>query len=656
MRGVVFFAVCGLAFSQSPDPAYEPLTRAYEAQRGRDYETAIAGFLKGIEAAPRRASIHKDLAYTYLKIGENELARDQFGEAMEMDPNDTQVAMEYAFLCYETKEQQQARRIFDRIRRTGDATAEQAFRNIDAPLAAGIERWKKAIEMGADNFSAHFELATLAEQRDDLAAAAEHYEKAWRLLPDRRSVLVDLGRVWKALDRTDDATAALLAASRGGEPRAAEMALELMPRYYPYVPDFRRALELDPSNGELRRELAYLLLRMDLQPEAEQEFRVLTDTAPDDLLAATQLGFLLYARGEQIAAEPLFERVLAGKDEDLANRVRAVLRIPQVLKARGDAPPASIDAKVMAERSIKAGYMKDALRYLQIAHEGDPGDFEVMLKLGWTYNILHQDLMAFRWFDLARKSPDPQVAAEAGRAWRNLRGVSERFRITAWFYPIFSTRWHDFFSYAQIKTDVRTKFPIHPYVSVRFVGDTRLTIGAIAPQYLSESSFILAVGMATVPWHGIIGWAEAGSAIGYISGHMLPDYRGGVSLARGVGQTLRGESSGWFVDTTLDGVFVSRFGNDFLVYDQSRFGYAFGPRTLRSQLSWNANLTFDSQRQYWANFGETGPGIRFASSLLPPSTYVTFNLLRGAYLINTGNPRRPNFNDFRAGFWYAFTH
>ena len=656
MRGVVFIAVCGLAFSQPPDPAYEPLTRAYEALRARDYDAAIAGFLKGIEAAPRRASIYKDLAYTYLKIGENELARDQFGEAMEIDPNDTQVAMEYAFLCYETKEQQQARRIFDRIRKTGDATAERAFRNIDAPLAAGIERWKKAIQMGADNFSAHFELATLAEQRDELTLAAEHYERAWRLLPDRRSVLVDLGRVWKALDRTDDATAALLAASRGGEPRAAEMARELLPQRYPYVPEFRRALDLDPSNGELRRELAYLLLRMDLEFEAEGEFGVLTRTDPDDMLAATQLGFLLYARGDEFAARPLFERVLAGKDEDLANRVRAVLHIPQVLKARGDAPPASIDAKVMAERSIKAGYMKDALKYLQIAHEGDPGDFEVMLKLGWTYNILHQDLLAFRWFDLARKSPDPQVAAEAGHAWRNLRGATERFRTTAWLYPIFSTRWHDFFSYAQIKTEIRTSFPIRPYVSVRFVGDTRLTIGAASPQYLSESSFILAVGAATTPWHGITGWAEAGSAISYISGHMLPDYRGGISLACGIGHTLRGESSGWFADTTLDAVFVSRFGNDFLVYDQTRLGYAFGPATLRGQLSWNANLTFDSQRQYWANFGETGPGLRVSSSVLPKSTYVTFNLLRGAYLIDTGNPRRPNFNDFRAGFWYAFTH
>ena len=40
--------------------------------------------------------------------------------------------------------------------------------------------------MGADNFSAHYELATLAEQRDELELAAEHYEKAWRLIPDRR--------------------------------------------------------------------------------------------------------------------------------------------------------------------------------------------------------------------------------------------------------------------------------------------------------------------------------------------------------------------------------------------------------------------------------------------------------------------------------------
>jgi len=395
---------------------------------------------------------------------------------------------------------------------------------------------------------------------------------------------------------------------------------------------------------------------MDLQKEAEQEFRVLTGIAPTDLLSATQLAFLLHARGQDVEAKPLFDRVLAGPDDDLANRVRAVLQLPQVLKNRAEAPPASIDAKVMAERSIKAGYMKDALQYLTVAHEIDPGDFDVMLKLGWTYNALRQDLLAVRWFDLARKSTDPHIAAEAGRAWQNLHGATERFRISAWVFPVFSTRWHDLFSYGQVKTEVRTSLPVTPYVSARFVGDTRLTIGAVSPQDLSESSVIVAMGLATKTWHGITGWAEAGWSISYVKGSMLPDYRGGVSVARRIGHSLRGESPGWFADTTIDALYVSRFNHDSLVYTQSRAGYTAGPQSLRGQLYWNANLTFDQKREYWANFVETGPGVRLGAAFLPQSMYLTFNLLRGAYLINTDNPRRPNFNDFRAGFWYAFTH
>jgi Tfp pilus assembly protein PilF len=198
------------------------LSRAYESLRARDYEEAVGHFIKAIDAAPDRANIRKDLAYTYLKIGENELARSQFGEAMRLEPDDSHVALEYAFLSYEAKQEAEARRIFDRIRRLGNAVAEQAFQNIDRPLAEGIERWRSAIARGGASFSAHFELATLARQRDELELAAQHYEAAWKLLPDRRAVLVELGRVWRAMGRAGDANAALLAASRGGEARAAE--------------------------------------------------------------------------------------------------------------------------------------------------------------------------------------------------------------------------------------------------------------------------------------------------------------------------------------------------------------------------------------------------------------------------------------------------
>ncbi len=230
MRLPIFIFVAAMAMGQIADPAYASLERAYAALRAKDYDTAVAQFRGAIKLAPDRASIHKDLAYTLLKTGDTEEARDQFAEAMRLDPADDHVALEYAFLCYETKQQAIARRVFDRIRRKGNATAEEAFQNVDGPLREGIARWTKAIEMSPDNFSAHEELARLAEHRDELALAAEHYERAWHLRPDRRGLLLDLGRVWQAENRPAEALSALLAASRSSElPRVAEQARELLP-------------------------------------------------------------------------------------------------------------------------------------------------------------------------------------------------------------------------------------------------------------------------------------------------------------------------------------------------------------------------------------------------------------------------------------------
>lgn len=177
-RVILLLAVAAGAIAQTADPAYTVLEKAYDALRVNDYDRAIAGFEEAIRLAPDRASVRKDLAYTLLKTGETEAARDQFAAAMNLDPGDDHLAMEYAFLCYETRETAIARRIFDRIRKKGDPTAAQAFENIDRPLREGIARWSRTVELAPENFSAHQELARLAEQRDELDLAASSYEKA----------------------------------------------------------------------------------------------------------------------------------------------------------------------------------------------------------------------------------------------------------------------------------------------------------------------------------------------------------------------------------------------------------------------------------------------------------------------------------------------
>jgi Tfp pilus assembly protein PilF len=594
--------------AQTDDPAFAPLTNAYQALRAKDYDAAIAGFREAIALAPDRPAVREDFAYTLLKAGDTEDARDQFAEAMRLDPGNTQVALEYAFLCYETKQPVIARRIFERLGKAENETAKEAFENVDKPLREGIARWQQAAQLSPDNFSAHEELARLAEQRDELALASEHYEIARRLRPDRRDLLLDLGRIWKEMGRNEDSMAALIAAWRGASPRVSEEARELLPSRYPYLSEFERALSLDPGNAQLRKDVEYM-------------------------------------RG-----------LSAGSGAP-------------ALKARPeDGPePAHANPKELGIRSLDKGFLGDALKYLHLAHENDPQDYEVMLKLGWAYNIAKNDRDAAHWFDLARQSSDAAIASEASKAYNNLAPGLRLFRTTLWVSPIYSTRWHDLFSYAQIKTEAHLwEFPVRPYVSLRLTGDARGSVeSAFGPQYLSDRSAILAAGLATVPWRGVTGWFEAGEAY-YLRqtpenhARLKPDYRGGVSFSKGFGHLLASGSHGRFAETNDDSVFVSRFSNDSLLYSQNRAGY-----TLRStegfggfhlQVLWNANLAVDAQGQYWANFVETGPGVKFRFESAAWSPMFSVSFLRGVYLVNEGNPRRPNYNELRVGIWYAITH
>ena len=633
-------AVPGLA-QQSGDAE---LNQAYRALAKKDYDTAIEDFRAGLAKQPNNAGAHKDLAYTLLKTGENADARDEFERALQINQRDETAALEYAFLAFETKKPIEARRMFDKLRHNGTpetrATAEQAFQNIDRPLADGIARWKEALARSANpkdlsTFSAHWELAHLAENRDELQLAAEQYEICRELKPQLSELLLILARVWRPLNRLDEANAALLAASRSKDSRTAELALAQMDQHYPYPYEFVNALRLDPQNVTLRKELAYLYLAMKKEPEAMEQLEKVLRLDPHDQQARRQLNAL---RGIKTAEE-----------------------IPA-------APhPVVTEARAMGLKSFALGYTNDAIKYLEQAHEQNPNDAEVTLKLGWAYNQKKDDPDAMRYFDEARKSEDRQIATEASKAFHNLNG-DVMPQTTVWALPMFSSRWKDLFAYGQVKRTVplpwirgANKF-VSFYISTRFMGDLKsgLPTHVVDPQYLSESSFIFGAGASTRTWHHLTGWAEAGEAVKYLPGRQdigtaVPDYRGGLNFAKGFGHLL-GSGSGLFYETTADAIYVSRFDKDWLFYWQQRAGRTFQAGEKGSfQALFNVNYIRDVKNQYWANTLEMGPGFKVHLAWMPPHFYFATDLLRGAYLNNMYNPRRPNYNDVRVSLWYAVT-
>lgn len=639
---LILFSSAISGFAQQPGDV--ELNRAYSAAAKKDYDAAIDAFRSGLAKQPNNAGAHKDLAYTLLKAGENAAARDEFERALQLNQKDETAALEYAFLAFETKKPVAARRMFDRLRQSGTpatrATAEQAFQNIDRPLAQGIARWKEALDRSANpkdpsTFSAHWELAQLAELRDDLPLAAEQYEVCRELKPQLSELLVILARIWRPLNRLAEANAALLAASRSRNSRTAELALAQMDKRYPYPYEFLSALKLDPQNVALRMELAYLYLAMKKEPEAIEQFAQILQIDPRDQAARKQLNALRGVKTNEI--------------------------VP------ADAQAIATDARIMGMKSFALGYTNDAIKYLEQAHEQNPQDAEVTLKLAWAYNQKKDDPDAIRYFDLARRADDPKIAAEASKAFHTLRG-DVLPQTTFWVLPMFSSRWKDLFGYGQVKRTVPLPW-LHGanrfvsfYLSTRFMGDLKsgLPTHVIDPQYLSESSFIFGGGVSTRTWHHLTGWAEAGEAVRYLPGRTdigtaTPDYRGGLDFAKGFGHLL-GSRSGLFYETTVDAVYVSRFDKDWLFYWQNRSGRTFQIGEKSSlQTLFNLNYVRDSKNQYWANTVEMGPGIKLHLSWMPPTMYFATDLLRGVYTDNRYNPRRPNYNDVRVSLWYAIT-
>jgi hypothetical protein len=198
------------------------------------------------------------------------------------------------------------------------------------------------------------------------------------------------------------------------------------------------------------------------------------------------------------------------------------------------------------------------------------------------------------------------------------------------------------------------------YFSTRIVGNGRRLTGQPPYQFLSESSLIPAVGIATSYWHGAMLWAEAGWAANYrLDTRNQPrsrtDFRGGLAFAKGFGHLMGAPTAGPYFETNADAVLMTQFDHDVILYSQNRAGYTIrawsGLGGLQTQWFLAANFITDSRRQYWANAVEAGPGVRFRWSAMPPNWLFSVNWVRGRHSVIEGNPRERMYNDLRVGFW-----
>jgi hypothetical protein len=371
------------------------------------------------------------------------------------------------------------------------------------------------------------------------------------------------------------------------------------------------------------------------------------------LLAAAQLADFYLVRNNPAEAVRLLERAVQSSDAEVAERAGERLRQIREQQARPH--------RELGEKSLNQSYLQDAQRELVRAYEINPEDFSIALKLGVVHNLMRQDREAVRWFRIASQSANPEVAAQARQSYENLEPQFRRVTTSVWSLPMFSSRYKDLFNYSQIKTEFHIdRLPLKPYLSLRFSGDLRRRTGGDTPQFLSENALVAAVGVRTEVHPRLVLWAEGGEAFHYLGKRPSgvpkagPDYRGGASWFHNRGATLGGGEPGRFLETNADAVYVSRFDNNAIAYVQMRPGYRLANRgAFQAQVFWNFNVTTDMKRLYWANFVETGPGLRLRVPGVTPPMDFSVSFVRGVHLVNAYNPRRPNYFDLRLSLWYS---
>ncbi len=615
---------------QAPADVQALLNRAYQHLRDKNYETAVELFQQAVALDPAEVRAHRELGFTYRKMGEPEKAADAFAAYAKARPDDCENRLDLAYAYAETKREALAMESFRRVQELGTPPqveqARQAFRAVEQPLLDEIARWTRAIKADAGNLDAREALADAYRRHGDREQAIAQFQELRVRVPQRTHHLLTLAALFSG---RPEANAYYLLAWRSADPRVAAAGREGLKDRYPYGPEFERALQLEPWQNAVRKELGYLYLQLNRPKDALPHFEWLAKHDPQDAQCVRQLEDLRVTLG--LAPETAAQQARRHRELGYA--------------------------------SLAKSYLPAAAAEFEAVHRLEPGDDEAVLQLGYIYNQLKRDDEALRWFRLAAAGSNAAVARKARVAVHNLTQANRKVITTVWAMPFWSSRFDSAFGYGQIKTEWKNpRLPFRPYLSVRMIGDSRTRTGGANPRILSDDGVVVAAGLQARLARNLYAWGEAGNAVSGLGERPRglqrsePDYRGGLAFAKTWGPGLFQNEPGRFVETTLDAVYLSRFGHNAIGYAQTKAGYQLPKiRGVFQQPFLAVNLVHDVRGDYFNHLLEVGPGYRVGLEKFNRfSVYLTS--LRGIYTSKGSRMQltgRPNYVDIRLVFWYA---
>jgi tetratricopeptide (TPR) repeat protein len=285
------------------------------------HEEAELHFYLALQLDPSNATAYSTMAESLIDRRQLDRAMSCLQEASKLDPTLPRLFARMAYACSLTGRLERARQLYLREIRTnpGDADTIVDFGRLLMDMnrpAEAAEKFRRALELVPDHVEAHLSLGELAEERRDLSEARRHLSVVHKLDPTFGAVRCRLARVHAAIGQTDDLRLARVLARQ-------ELA------------DLRRS-SADPLFDDAR-ELAELLLDIDLADEAVAAGEILIRLRPNDAAGHHLRSVALFASGRTRRGIESARRAVQLRPDFVApmhNLAVAYLRRGELLRAR----------------------------------------------------------------------------------------------------------------------------------------------------------------------------------------------------------------------------------------------------------------------------------------------------------------------------------
>ncbi|MBI5281556.1 MAG: tetratricopeptide repeat protein [Candidatus Solibacter usitatus] len=354
--------------------------------RGEYVGKAIENYKLAMREDPETGSLAQELAELYLQSGQIRSAVNEFEEAVKRNPDDVN-----------------ARRILGRLYTARIREGQQTRMN-EEMLKQAIAQYEKVSEKAPKDVDNWLMIGRLQKLAQNSGAAEKAYKQALGIEPENEDALTGLAMVYSDLGDTAGASQMLRrVADKNPSLRtltALAAAYEQMKEYKQAAETYRRALELNKENTDLKRAYAQALFAAEELGAARTVFEELSAEEPNDLLSALRLS-QIHRQERDFGKAQEYARKARQLDP---NNLEVQYNEVSLLEAEGKSPEAIARLKeILGGMPTKPGSISEKSNRVILLE-----------RLGVLYRMSEQVSNAVATFrEIAEIDPDSAARAEA---------------------------------------------------------------------------------------------------------------------------------------------------------------------------------------------------------------------------------------------------